>query len=331
MFGKIALSIAAIGVLAISAIAVKNKHDEIENTKKQVKVVLQYETKQKNLHTDSYADLKVKPETLFITQSQKDKDLLKKMRKAVAKEVITHPSNETFSCNTLASTGEITLSECNYLQSKKFDVILPTNTAVEETAKTNINSIDNNDSNHHTVTQVVTATVANHIAPASNSEVSSDYSRKLQQKDSVASITHNNVKAEKTVKEEKKISKAMTAIVSNDNNETREKAMQGLLDIAEFHKKQREAEENINNNTNTASNTNSNSNGFDFNVPSGFNTGMFGRNGGLSNNINPTRNTDTVNNSNGFDFSVPSSAFGIFNSIKNGERTIPSSLGIRRF
>jgi len=231
--GKLALSVATIAILAVAAISIKNKHDEIANTNKQVETALQYETKQKTLQSDSYERLNVKPELLFITKTQRDKDLMTKLRKAVEEEVIKNPAEENFSCSTLASTGKITLKECKYLQKKQFNVILPTNLAVEQSTANDIkaNALNNDKNNSSLQKQIIVSKVANTIAPVKNSVVSRQYMKDIEHNKSVISVSNDMLEADRHIKREKKESHMVKEAVKTFNPLIQQSVISSLDDV----------------------------------------------------------------------------------------------------
>ena len=162
MYGNLALSIAVIAVITASVISITNKYTQTQTQKLQTKQALTYEKKKQLLKTANYAKLDVKPSTLFIADTDRDKILLKKLEKAVSKVITKNPNANDFSCDTLAQTGEITLQQCEKIKNKQLAVIIPSNNGVEESVNNNIETIKNNEK------KVIAPVVANTIAVDAN-------------------------------------------------------------------------------------------------------------------------------------------------------------------
>ena len=198
--GNLALSIIAAAVLVGGYVAIQSKDIKAKNTLIQTKSALAYENSIKKENTTDYAKLNVKPSMLFITDNTNEKILLGKLSDAVEKLVKINPNKNNFNCNELASTGKITYSECEKIYSKKFTVITPTNTAVENSITTDINALKGD----KTQNKIIISTVASEIAPNSKTEKEIVQIAQNQEVKTIQNPVVQEVKVNKVIKQMKK-------------------------------------------------------------------------------------------------------------------------------
>ena len=165
--GNLVLSVAAIAAIAVIYVNINNKKESINSQISQTKKALAYETNEHKINSTSYAKLNVKPSMLFVTNNTQNKEILGKLAKAVTAEIQSNPNAQNFSCSALAQTGDITLKECEYIQSKHFTTVLPSNQAVNTNTQ---NYLQNNASNpkQQQTLKIATGIMVNKIAPTQN-------------------------------------------------------------------------------------------------------------------------------------------------------------------
>ncbi len=165
--GNLVLSVAAVAVIAAIYINISDKKESIDSQISQTKKALAYETNEHKINSTSYAKLNVKPSMLFVTNNTQNKELLEKLAKAVTAEIQSNPNAQSFSCSTLAQTGDITLKECEYIQSKHFTTVLPSNQAINTNTQSYLQSNASNPKQQQTL-KIATAVTVNKIAPTQN-------------------------------------------------------------------------------------------------------------------------------------------------------------------
>ena len=198
--GNLALSIVAAAVLIGGYAAIQSKDIKAKNVLIQTKSALTYEKSIKKEDTTNYAKFNVKPSMLFVTNNTKDKILLNKLSNAIEKLVTKNPTKDNFTCNELASTGKITYSECQKIYNKKFATIIPTNTAVENSIATDVNTLNAN----KTKNKIIISAVTNEIAPNSKVEKELVQLVQTQKTKRLQNPAAQEAKMEKTIRQIKK-------------------------------------------------------------------------------------------------------------------------------
>ena len=206
--GNLVLSVVAIAAISVAAIQIAVKDSQVKNGKMQTKSVLKYEKAIKTTGS-SYANLGVKGNMVFITNNTRDKVILNKISKAVNDLIKSHPNATDFSCSTLASTGDVSESECNEVKNKKYAVILPSNKAVTNNTNSLVKKI-NTDNN--TVNKVIVSEVSSSLAP--NAKAEKTYVTDIKDNKKAISASADVAKAVKITKVEKTMIKTTTAIAS---------------------------------------------------------------------------------------------------------------------
>ena len=199
--GNLVLSMIAIAVISASAIQIFVKNSETKNSKIQTAGALKYEKAIKTTGS-SYANLDVKDNMVFITKNTRDKVILNKISKAVNDLIKTNPNATDFSCEKLASTGDVSKKECNAVRNKKYAVILPSNKAVENNTNSLVKKINNND----TINKVVVSEVSSALAP--NAKAERTYVENIKTDKKTISTSADMAKAKRIVRVEKVINKA---------------------------------------------------------------------------------------------------------------------------
>lgn len=205
--GNLVLSIVAIAAISVAAIQIAVKDSQVKNGKMQTKSVLKYEKAIKTTGS-SYANLGVKGNMVFITNNTRDKVILNKISKAVNDLIKSHPNATDFSCSTLASTGDVSESECNEVKNKKYAVILPSNKAVTNNTNSLVKKINTN----NTINKVAVSEISSSLAP--NAKAEKTYVTDIKDNKKAISASADVAKAIKITKVEKTINKTTTAIAS---------------------------------------------------------------------------------------------------------------------